>query len=337
MTPSVSVNMPVYNVEPYVRESIESVLSQSFEDFELIIVDDGSTDGSLDVVRSFNDKRIKIIQNEKNMGLVYTRNKLVRESCGEFIAVLDSDDIATVDRLKIQYEFLKENPKYAVVGGWLKTIRSNGAHFGNVWRYITDPDQLPVRLLFGNQIAHSAVMMRRNILDESPYKAEFPVGQDYDLWVRLSQKHKIINLPELFYYYRQHQNSVTKSKKSVQDDSTYKILKYQLYKFGISPSENELEFHRKIGKTNLVKSYDDLTKIEAWFKKLIEANRKKSVYPTNIFNKVIFELWHDTCLYSRYSGKRAVRRLFFESEILKNTPIVFKARAKFFIKSLPYM
>lgn len=108
--------MPVFNGGKFIRESIESVLSQTFTDFELIIVDDGSTDNTIDIIRSFEDKRIRLLLNESNRGIGYTRNKALENSKGKYVAVLDSDDIAYPTRLEKQVHFLENNSDYAAIG-----------------------------------------------------------------------------------------------------------------------------------------------------------------------------------------------------------------------------
>src|SRR5690554_1467307 len=124
--PKITVFMAAYNAEAFIAEAISSILNQSFEDFELLVVNDGSIDKTVDVVHSFADPRIRLIHNEKNNGLVYTRNSALDEARGEYIAVLDSDDIAVPERLQLQYDYMIQYPKIALCGGHAALIDAQG-------------------------------------------------------------------------------------------------------------------------------------------------------------------------------------------------------------------
>lgn len=124
--PQISIVMPVYNRENLVEFAIESILNQTFIDFEFIIVNDGSTDKTLEKILSFEDNRIKIINNQKNSGIVFSRNIGITSALGNYISMFDSDDIALPNKLEIQYNFLEKNPEFAMVGSWVKWIDENG-------------------------------------------------------------------------------------------------------------------------------------------------------------------------------------------------------------------
>jgi glycosyltransferase involved in cell wall biosynthesis len=114
MPPKITVFMAAYNSENYISDSIKSILDQSFSDFELLIINDGSTDLTVDIIEKFNDPRIRLVHNDKNRGLTYTRNVALTEALGEYIAILDSDDIAVKNRLELQYNFFQQHPEYAL-------------------------------------------------------------------------------------------------------------------------------------------------------------------------------------------------------------------------------
>jgi hypothetical protein len=208
--PQVSVVLPVWNGERYLKKSIESILAQDFSNFELIIIDDGSTDDSGRIAATFaHDKRV-IIRTQENAGVVSARNLGLQVAKGEFVAFLDADDIAKPDRLSKQVAYLQANPEVAVVG-------SHIAHFNDedgelrTEEFPSSPDQVAMALENGNPLAQPAVTLRKAMaMEAGGYRAAFKLGaEDYDLWLRLSEKHPLANLPEVLTFYRIHPDSLT--------------------------------------------------------------------------------------------------------------------------------
>ena len=196
--PKVTVLMPVYNGEKYLREAIESILNQTFKDFEFLIINDGSTDSSRDIVLSYNDSRIRLIDNEKNIGLTKSLNRGLELARGEYIARMDADDVSLPERLEKQVSYLEIHPKVGVLGTWMKCIDEYGKPT-STQHPPTQPYLIKWSLLFGCSIAHSSVMMRRAVLERvGGYNPEIVVAQDYGLWVRVSfeTQIQIANLPE---------------------------------------------------------------------------------------------------------------------------------------------
>src|SRR5690606_26652735 len=180
----ITVFMAAFNAAPYIAQSIQSVLNQTYSNFELLIVDDGSTDNTVDIINSFQDKRIRLIQNPVNKGLPYTRNIALDEAKGEFIAILDSDDISFPNRLQAQINYFQEHPKLAVLGGYAYIIDKDGERTSNVLTPITDSNSLRAILLFVNSFTHSTVMMRTAAFRSIGGYPNYPVAQDYGLFSR---------------------------------------------------------------------------------------------------------------------------------------------------------
>ncbi|MFY7888286.1 MAG: glycosyltransferase family 2 protein, partial [Spirosomataceae bacterium] len=185
--PTISVLMPMYNAEAYLGLAIESILNQTYQDFELVILNDGSTDKSLEIALSYQDKRIRVLENEGNLGLIYTRNRLITEARGDLLAWLDSDDVAVTTRLEEQYDFLQKNPKVALVASWATIIDSNGKPTGGFRKSYIKDEYLQALLLFVNYIVQSSVMIRKSCLPSIPY--QLPFSEDYDLWVRVAAQY----------------------------------------------------------------------------------------------------------------------------------------------------
>ncbi|PQO46797.1 glycosyltransferase [Blastopirellula marina] len=204
MKPSISVLMPIYNAEAYLASAIESVRRQTFEAWELLCLDDGSTDGSQNVVQRFahSDRRIRRIALE-HQGIVAALNHGVQSAQGEFIARLDADDIALPNRFAMQLEFLKRRPDVDLVGGCYQTIDGNG-DLGKIQTLPQGYADVAAALRKSNCIAHPAVMIRRLVLDRfaGPYREFFPLAEDYDLWLRMSKRCRLENLPDVVLQYR---------------------------------------------------------------------------------------------------------------------------------------
>lgn len=210
-SPKVSVLMVVYNADKYLRSAIDSVLNQSFHDFELIIIDDGSSDRGREIIESIQDSRIRTVWNPVKHGVAYVRNQGLRMARGKYIAVLDADDIAYPERLRVQSDFLDSKPGVCLVGSSFEIIDRSGQVVG-----LVDPpnDPLTIRwkLLFGNVIGHSMVMYRlKEVMAAGGYDQAFSFAEDYDLWVRLVARGQLMLLPEPVGRYRVHSGNTTQA------------------------------------------------------------------------------------------------------------------------------
>jgi glycosyltransferase involved in cell wall biosynthesis len=294
--------MPVYNTEKYLNESIESILNQTFKDFELLIINDGSTDKSEEIIKSYTDERIRFINNEGNKGIPYTRNKGIQLSKGKYVAILDSDDYSYPDRLEKQIKFLEENPDFGLVGGGMKVINDKSENLG-LFSIPDDPsEKIPVILLFYDCFAQSSVMLRKSALPEEHYRISFPVSQDYDLWVRMSYNTKLWNIPEILINYRVHPENVTHKKKDLKEKMLKNIYSYQLDKMNIDYSLEELDLHYKTYNNNFIPAKDFIEKVRKWFTKLNDFNEEKKFYPNIYLKEVIAQRWFDVCLHSSELG-----------------------------------
>src|SRR5687768_9583402 len=157
----VSVVMPVYNGERFLRDAVDSILLQTYRNFELIVVDDGSSDRTADILDAYEmqDSRVRVHRHERNAGIVAARNQGCRMARGGFIAVMDADDISLPHRLEIQFNYLRSHPEIAAVGGWVRRIDQNGLP-GEVQHYPLEPAILAWSMLFFNSVAHPVVMFR---------------------------------------------------------------------------------------------------------------------------------------------------------------------------------
>lgn len=215
MKPTISVVMPVYNGEKYLKEAIESILNQSFKDFELILINDGSTDSSTEIVKSFNDQRIVFIDNGGNIGLSKSFNKGIALAKGTYIARMDADDIATPERLEKQLKYLEANPEIDILGSAITIINEHGQNIGKASKPLTH-EGIKWQSLFSTPLLHPTVMARAQILKNHTFNENLHNSEDYELWSRLLWKTetRFANLSEALLKYRVFPQSFTRNLKS---------------------------------------------------------------------------------------------------------------------------
>jgi glycosyltransferase involved in cell wall biosynthesis len=230
-TPQISVLMSVYNGELFLRESIESILGQTFGDYEFIIINDGSTDGTKEILDKFSatDTRIKVI-NQKNRGQASSFNKHYKYARAGYIAIMDSDDISLPTRFEKQIKFLENHPEIGILGTWIELINEEG-HVTGKWCTPVLPGLVKWGLTYSASIAHATVLMRRTIFSQlKGYNERTPYAADYDLWIRAVNLTKAANLPEVLYKYRIWGKSVCATFKNEQFDNTTGVINSYLDK-----------------------------------------------------------------------------------------------------------
>lgn len=218
--PQISVVMPAYNTkEEYLREAIESILKQTFGDFEFIIINDCSTTNVEEIILSYKDERIKYLKNEQNLGIAKTLNRGIKEATGKYIARMDSDDISFENRFEIQHKFLEQNPQFQLCSTRLSKSKGDSYSRGVNFEY------LKAKIFFrGNPIIHPTVMFNREFFaDNGLLYNEMPYGEDWDLWFRLTQVGQFAVLPDKLLYYRQHPGQANKT----HEDRHYDFCKKQ--------------------------------------------------------------------------------------------------------------
>ncbi len=223
--PLISVVMPVYNSEKYIGEAIESVLQQSFRNFEFIIVDDASTDTGTKIIKKYahKDKRIKILYNKKNLGIAETRNKGILKAKGKYIATQDSDDISTPNRFETQFKYLEKNPKVGVVGSYIK-IFSKDKKSTSIRKYPEKDKDLRKIIFFVCPIAQPTSMIRREVFEKvGLYDKKYPPAEDLDLWFRIGTEYELANIPKVLLRYRESLFSATNSKTRLMEKLSLKI------------------------------------------------------------------------------------------------------------------
>ena len=214
--PLVSVIMPVYNGEKYLRAAVESILAQTYRHFELVAVDDGSTDHSIDILREFQllDERVVFHQHPKNMGIAAGINTGIERTHGEYIARMDQDDVSRPDRLEKQVAFLEARSDIGLVGSFGEMVKADGTHLLNI-SMPSSPALILWSFCFFDPILHPSVCMRRSLVVQAggyrnlPNDGEIGFPEDYDLWVRMIRLSEFTNLPERLIKLRRHATSLS--------------------------------------------------------------------------------------------------------------------------------
>jgi glycosyltransferase involved in cell wall biosynthesis len=336
MPPLVSVILPVYNVGPFVSAAIQSILDQSLTDFELIIIDDCSTDHTLRLIEEFSDQRIRLVRKDKNTGLIESLNHGLALCRGKFIARMDGDDISLAGRLEKQAAFLEAHPDIAICGTWYKLSNS-----GELVKNPVTNAEIRIALLDYCALGHPTVMLRNSFLHQEQlfYDSNFFAAEDYDLWTRIVAMGKIANLPEVLLLYRMHADQVSvKDQLSQVANAERCRIRMLLYVIS-SPKAEDLDFCRLLVKKEKVGNKEKLGAILKWLDKVLENNLGSGFYDPGLFSvfinnkkrNLIRVFFLHTVMYRPgilyYSLKAAYRPLSY---------FTFKEQAKFILKCLVY-
>ncbi|MEW5961324.1 MAG: glycosyltransferase family A protein [Chloroflexota bacterium] len=294
-SPLVSVLMPVYNGEPYLQEALESILAQTFTDFEFIVIDDGSTDHTGAILAGYEqrDKRLRVYRQD-NQGLTAVLNWGIDLSLGRYIARMDADDISRPERLARQVAFMEVHPEVGVCGTWVETIGELG---GQVWQYPVESCTIRCQLLFESALAHPSVMLNRELFIGAGlyYNPVYKQAQDYELWVRASQHFALANIPAVLLRYRLHSYGVGRRHNEEQLARSNQIRLIQLKNLNISPALAEVKLHQALGVKRYQANRHFVRQAEAWLRKLKAANNEARVYPEPAFSQVLGERWLAVC------------------------------------------
>ncbi|MCL6622017.1 MAG: glycosyltransferase [Syntrophobacterales bacterium] len=215
--PGVSVVMAVHNGALYLKEAVQSILNQTYPQFEFIIVDDASTDATPQLLEEFTDCRITVLRNPTRIGLTASLNRGIAQARAPYIARMDADDLSLPERLACQRQFLEEHPDCALVGSPYYLMDERGRLTGLV-PVLTDPEELRAGLMEQNWFGHGSVMVRRQaLLEVGGYNERYAYAQDYDLWLRLAERYQVANLPEPLYCWRKREEGISQARRAEQE------------------------------------------------------------------------------------------------------------------------
>jgi glycosyltransferase involved in cell wall biosynthesis len=330
-SPSITVLMSVYNGEKYLREAIDSILNQTFTDFELLIMDNCSTDSSANIVHSYHDQQISLVKNEKNLGIERSLNRGLHRAKGEYIARMDSDDISLPTRLETQIEFMDDHPNIALCGTQAETF---GAKHFSIRNPISH-NEIRAHGVFYCPVLHPTVMLRKSVLLENnlfyDVSGDYTKAEDYELWTRLSEKHQLYNINEVLLKYRIHENQTWHRFRTRQIEATDRLQKKQLTRMGVGFSNEEFSLHAKIGNENFDPSPLFLKASRNWLMRISKENQKQQYIESHALDKELALHYWKICnaltglglTTYRYSGSVPLRKYY---------PVDWYKRLKFFIR-----
>jgi hypothetical protein len=311
--PTISVLLPFHNSGQYLAAAISSLLTQTFRDFEILLLDDGSTDKSRSVLSAFDDPRIKYLRSEQNLGLSRQLNIGLEQATGTYVARMDADDISVPSRLQKQYSFLEDHPEIGICGSYAQRFDEAGTR--DIWKYPIAPADVHAALFFRSSFLHPGVLMRRSIFVQRPtlrYDETLVVAQDYMFWYEALKTTNGANLPECLTWYRVSPGQLTVTKAQTKGEETRRIRLTMLRDLGLTPSRAEEEFHNSILDQSWHESREFFQAAVNWLTRLEEANRKTGVFPAAAFAEMLARYFYFQC---RCATGRSFRAQTFYSQL----------------------
>lgn len=310
--PLVTVFIPLYNCEAFIRDALESVINQTYSNLEILIIDDGSTDSSAEMVKAYTDSRIRLIQNNSNKGIPFTRNVGLQEANGKYLAIMDADDSAYLTRIEKQVDYMENSPDIDAIGTYYEIV---GGKFDKVMKpkHISS-DEIKAGLLFLNRISNPTSFIRLDTMKKYAlrYNPMYFVAQDYDMWVQLSKVGKLAILPEVLLTYRTGHTNITKKskagktiqRKKINDSIHRSILNF--YNFDLT--EGEIEIFNEFFNDNYQSGINNgtLDELPELLIKMAVHNRHHKLFDEDLF----LEIMRDTVLVVLNRRKINLRRKF---------------------------
>jgi glycosyltransferase involved in cell wall biosynthesis len=304
--PLVSAIVPVFNRQATVGEAVASLAQQTLSDLEIIIVDDGSTDASAEIAKRAGGKLARVLQHSVNRGIPAARNTGLEAARGKFIAWLDSDDLARPQRLERQLRFLARHSDVAVLGSASGRIGPEGQRKRRVRVPFRRHETLAAALLFGSPFQQSSIMGAARVLKQFEYRAEFPVCEDLDMFIRISRKHRLANLKDVLIDRRLHAGQIGRLESAMVRDRKRVLFRHSLEELGLSPSKEELDRHITLGRPKkLQQTTEFLLWAEGWLKSLRARNERACVYDPQSLALICARSWLVACRLAMHGNQRA--------------------------------
>lgn len=317
--PIISVLLPVYNTSPeHLTQAIDSILTQSFRDFELLIINDCSTEPHVEqIVQSYADPRIRYMRNKKNLGIAQTRNRLIDEAKGKYLAIMDHDDISLPDRFAKQIAFMEAHPKVGICGTGQK--RFGKIFKNNVIRYPEQDADIRAQMFFKCVIHHPSAMIRKSVLDtyDIRYDTSFISGNDRTLYRDISEHAQLHNLPDVLCLYRLHAGMTSRTKRQAIAQEQQRIRQAYLDKMGAQFTPEQLETLNNYATSgrSRIKNLKTLQAVNDVLTALTQANHASTYLPPAQFDKICAQYLVKRCVNAMWHGR------INSASILKNTSL----------------
>lgn len=311
VNPAVSVIMAAYNEEKHVREAIDSILNQTFNNLELIVVDDASTDQTpaLLLALAQRDPRLRVITNTENKGRSFSRNRAIQAARANVLAIMDADDFSVPERLQTQWDFMRQHPEVDICGTALTIIEDK-----SLLRKPCTNSEIRAALLFECCMAHPSLLLKKETVLTAGYDETIPVAEDYHLWLRLCTDKRVTfaNLEKPLLHYRQGEKRPDSPYILQQNELAHNAKKILLNALGLTPTEEEFRFHKAFSGDFNLTTDEEIPGCLAWLEKIQQANAAVHLFDEEILHKELCHRWYRLYL-RRYSASfRHASRYFFQ-------------------------
>lgn len=292
--PRLTVLMPVYNGGVYLGPAIDSILAQTFGDFEFLIIDDGSTDSSREIAAGYADPRIRRLENSRNLGLIATLNRGLDLAQGEFIARMDCDDMSYPERFARQVAFMEQHPEIGLCGTWYTRAAGDET---TLMQPPAEDRNIRFMLIFDTVFAHNTMLFRRAFLERHHlrYDPAYPHAEDYDLWVRCARHGQLANLPELLLDYRYHPGNTSSRYRREQGETSDRIRAIYLRDLGLEPSPEQLALHLDLLHFRFQGELVELKRAGDWLAQLARIGRERLNAAGPLIDAELARHWYGAC------------------------------------------
>jgi len=312
--PRVSFLLPVYNSGTTLKQTLDSLLTQTFTDFELLVVDDGSTDDTSEILDSCSDPRLRVLTNPQRLRLAGALNRGIQQALAPLIARMDADDLSRPGRLSRQLGFMDEHPEIVMCGTWTRPF---GDKNKKQERYPLAADDIKAFTLFNCPFSHPSVMFRKEVFlkENLVYDGSFYPTEDYELWTRVVHRFPCANLPEVLLDYRVHAQSMTGADWENMDVQACRLLHNQFSLLGVTLSEEDSRLHRDIGMARV--QANDADRAAGHLESLLTKNLKDSFCPEPAFTREVQERWFHVCMNMKGDSSNRLK-LYMDKRIWPN-------------------
>jgi glycosyltransferase involved in cell wall biosynthesis len=330
--PRISVITAVYNGSKYLAQTIDSVLAQSFRDFEYILVDDGSTDTSREIIASYKDPRIRLICHDQNQGLVAARNTAFAHARGELIALTDQDDVSKPERFERQVAYLTAHPKIALAATWeIEIFEATGQEKVKKFRDYVD-FELSYALLFRNPLGNSTLMLRKSKVPTPAYALNYPLCEDYNFIAKMSWIGGVALMPEKLVVWRDHGANYSTQKAAEMKQLAVRLQGELLEHLGVPFTDEQLQFHHAIAFAPSIDTLSTLERISDWLN-LVQTKAAIEVGHTNSFRNALAAEWFDCAQRAAHLGLDAWK-IYRRSPLAIHPRVGLAAKIKLWLKCL---
>lgn len=328
----VTVLLPVYNAEKYLREAIESILNQTYQDFELLIINDGSTDDSHSIIQSYKDQRIRLLNLEQNMGLVKALNVGLSEVHSEYIIRADADDICLPNRIERQVAFMQQNQHIGACGSWFDNMDNSGVKEGGA-RYKPLDETIRLKHLYQIHISHGTAILRTSVLKNNSisYSSNFDHAEDYDIFDRIGMVSELSNIQEVLYLVRLHRTNVSKTFGHIQKDNALGVKRRIFQRLGVTDiTDAEIFVYQELQHQNYIQLGNRQKEVLRLLNRMFAANGNTAMFTEEFFRVHLSNLCFHFC---NAIGNSESWDTYKTASFVKKSDLRFPQKVKFRLKA----